>query len=207
MIHVVLLFLMAGQTLCANLSEVHANGASFANSLLGVVQGKAYSTSTSDVPGFETATPPEASLDNGSIGNATITAGHNNEAATYVKDHSSKRQLFKLDPNTEQMFVNANQAILHPEQTLEGIVIETSDGNSDGDEVKFCEEGGDEYLQKCSKHLEIKIRVIPEIKKIETYCCGHPSMSISAERRYNHNQLGWCGGCRSRTVVSQYRKV
>ncbi len=161
------------QSLSANMTDAHALGASFANGQLGVVQGRAQSTSTSDIPGFKTATPPEASLDNGSIGNATIAAGHNNQAATYISEHSSKRQLFKIDPNTDPMFVNANQAVANPEKTMEEIVIETSGGNGDGDEVKFCEEGGDEYLQKCSKHLEIKIRVIPEIKTSRCSMCGN----------------------------------
>ncbi len=35
-------------------------------------------------------------------------------------------------------------------------------------------------------------------------CCGHPSMSISAKNRYNHNQLGWCGGNGCRPNVLTY---
>ena len=40
-------------------------------------------------------------------------------------------------------------------------------------------------------------------KSYQTYgCSGHPSMSISKKRRYDHNQLGWCRslvGCRPQT--------
>ncbi len=197
-------------SLSASMTEAHAKGASLANSQLGIVQGKAQSTATSDIPGFKTAEPVEASLDNGSIGDATIAAAHSNEGATYISEHSRERQLFKIDPDTDPMFVNANKAIVDPEQTLGEVVMETAGGDEDGEgyEIVSCEEGGDEYLQKCNKHLEIKIKVIPEIKTIRRYCCGHIPTNISEANRYNRSQWWWhSGGCLTETIISQHRKV
>ena len=180
----------------ANMTDAHALGASLANSQLGVVQGKAQSTATSDIPGFKTAEPPEASLDNGSIGDATIAAAHSNVGTTYVSEHSRERQLFKIDPNTDPMFVNANKATLNPEQTLGEVVMETAGGDEDGDgyEIMTCEEGGDEYLQKCSKHLEIKIRITQSRQVFSHY------QSDSSDCRIKSDREGmWCeahsGGC------------
>ena len=184
------------QSLSANMTEAHAKGASFANSQLGIVQGKAQSTATSDIPGFKTAAPPEASLDNGSIGGATIAAGHSNAAATYVSSHSRERQLFKIDPNTDPMFVNGNSAIVNPEQTLGEVVMETAGGDADGDlyEIVSCEEGGDEYLQKCSKHLEIKIRITQSRTVFSHYVSDSSGCLIKSDR-----EGMWCeahsGGC------------
>ena len=195
----------------ASMTETHAQGASFANAQLGVVQGKAQSTSTSEVPGFKTANPPEASLDNGSIGDATLKAAQTNEATAYVATHSQGRQLFKIDPDTDPMFVNANKAALSPEQAMGEVVMETAGGDTDGDgyELVTCEAGGDEYMQKCSKHLEIKIKVTPEIKQMRYGCPGHGSSDISEENRYHPDNLMWCGGygCCGGLKVIQARKV
>ena len=195
----------------ANMTQAYAQGANIASSQLGGVQGKAQSTSTSDIPGFKTANLPEASLDNGSIGEATLKASQTNEATTYVATHSRERQLFKIDPDTDPMFVNANKAALNPEQTMGEVVMETAGGDEDGDgyEQVFCESGGDEYIKKCSKHLEIKIKVIPEIKQMKYGCPGHGDPNISEKNRYHRDNLMWCGGygCRGGLVVIQARKV
>jgi hypothetical protein len=193
--------------LSANMTKAHDLGASIASLQLGIVQGKAQSTATSDIPGFKTAAPPEASLDNGSIGDATIAAGHSNEAATYVKDHSRERQLFKIDPNTDPMFVNANKATLNPEQTLGEVVMETAGGDEDGDgyEIVTCEDGGDEYLQKCSKHLEIKIRITQSRQVFSHYQRNDYDCRIKSDR-----EGMWCethggsGGCPEDTPVYTY---
>ena len=193
--------------LSANMTQAHVQGASFASAQLGVVQGKAQSTSTSDIPGFKTANPPEASLDNGSIGGATLKAAQTNEATTYVATHSRERQLFKINPDTDPMFVNANKAALNPEQTMGEVVMETAVGDEDGDgyELVFCESGGDEYLKKCSKHLEVKIKITQSRQVFSHY------QRNDYDCRIKHDREGmWCeahggsGGCPPDTPVYIY---
>ncbi len=161
------------QTLWAdNMKDGHAQGSSWANGWLGLVQDKAKSTAASEVPGFKTDNPSEANLDNGSIDKAAMVAAQSNGAATYISKHAGERQSFKIDPNTDPMMVNANKAMANPEKTLNEIVMEVPGGNGkDEEEIVFCEQGGDEYGQKCSKYLEIKIKVIPEIKIVRCSMC------------------------------------
>ena len=188
----------------------HAAGTSMVNAGLAGIQAKAMGTAPSTVPGFVTDTPREASLDNGSIGGATSAAARTNEAALMLAEHSAARQKFVIDPNTDPMVINANRASANPERTMEEIVMETAQGAVPADEIHECFEGGDEYSQICEKTRVVRIKVIPEIKTTRRWCDGHPNPSISAKRRYNRDQLGWCSSsnpCKSETVISQHRKV
>jgi conjugal transfer mating pair stabilization protein TraN len=210
-----------------NMTDGHAQGASWANGQLGIVQDKAKSTAASEVPGFKTDNPAEASLDNGSIDNAAIVAAQSNGAATYISEHARERKSFKLDPNTDPMFVNANQAIANPEKTLNEIVMEVPGGNgNDEDEIVTCEEGGDEYVQKCSKHLEVQIRITPPTMRFAGYtypnrwysdksgqyrcgngCCSdgtgckRPQYSIT-NRKVEITSERWIDGCASLEEMS-----
>jgi conjugal transfer mating pair stabilization protein TraN len=156
--------------LASSMAEGHQQGSAYASSQLGDVQSKAQSTSTSDIPGFKTDSPYEANLDNGSIGDAAMKAAQSNGAATYISEHSSERKSFRLDPNTDPMFVNANNAVLKPEKTMNETVLEITGGENE-DELVNCDEGGDEYLQKCSKHLVIEISITPEISTTRCSMC------------------------------------
>ena len=209
MLFMVLIFVIP-RLFADNMTDGHALGANYASGQLGAVQGKAQTTATSDIPGFKTATPPEASLDNGSIGDAAMKAAQSNEAATYISEHSSKRQSFKIDPNTDPMMVNANKAVANPEK--DEIVIEIPEGKGD-DEIVSCEESGDEYTQKCSKHLEIKIQVTPEIKvgkcsRCHNICDGSHFVGCYGGNycRYHLNHFGR-GSDYVYQSVSQPRKV
>ena len=124
-------------------------------------------------------------MDNGSIDNAAMIAAQSNGAATYISEHARERKSFKIDPNTDPMMVNANKAIANPEKTMNEIVMEVPASGGD-DEIITCEEGGDEYLQKCSKHLVIQIRVIPEIKIFRCSMCKQVCDN-------SHFVSCWCG--------------
>lgn len=194
----------------ADMIQAHVLGAGFANSGLGLVQGKAQSTSTTEIPGFKTANPHEASLDNGSIGDATLQAAQTNEAATYIVANSRERQLFKIDSDTDPMFVNANKAALSPEQTMGEVVMETAGDSEDGDgyELVFCEDGGDEYLQKCSKHLEIKIKITPPTSVFIGYT--YPNRWYSSSSGQYRCGAGCCPdgtGCKRPQYSTTPRKV
>lgn len=192
-----------------NMTDGHAQGASWANGQLGIVQDKAKATATSNVPGFKTDSPSEAKLDNGSIDKAAIVAAQSNGAATYISEHSRERQSFKIDPN-DPMMVNANKAMANPEKTLNEIVMETSDSKEDGkDEIVFCEQGGDEYVQKCSKHLIIQIKVIPEKSTLRGP--RYPQQWYSSNSGQNRCGRGCCGDGTCEKVydkiITQHRKV
>ena len=147
----------------------HASGAGFASSGLAGVQAKATGTAPSDVPGFATDNPREASLDDGSIGGATSAAARSNEAALMLSEHSSTRQKFVIDPNTDPMVINANRASANPEKTMEEMVMETAEGKGEKDKIHECFEGGDEYPQTCRKHLVVKIQVTAASTVISHY--------------------------------------
>lgn len=159
-----LLILTMYAVLSAGMAEGHTKGKALAGSLLGGVQAAA-STSPATVPGFVTDSPKEASLDNGSIGGAISAEVRSNEAAEAISENSSKRQKFVLDPTTDPLFINANQATANPEQTMQEMVVETPDGSGgDQDEMVECMEGGEEYIQTCRKQLVLKIQIIPEVR-------------------------------------------
>ena len=197
------------QTLFAEMAAGHALGASYASSQLGAVQGKAQSTATADIPGFKTATPPESSLDNGSIGDAAVSAAKDNEAATYISTHARERQSFKLDHNTDPMLVNANKATTNPEKTMEEMIVETSGGKEEGaDEIVTCEEGGDEYIQKCSKNLEVQIKITPPTRKFAGYT--YPNRWYSSKSGQYRCGAGCCGdgtGCKRPQYSITDRKI
>lgn len=185
----------------------HAQGASYATGQLGAVQGKAQSTSAADIPGFKTATPSESSLDNGSIGDAALSVAHANEAATYISTHARERQSFKIDPNTDPMLVNANKATANPEKTIGEIVMEAPGGDGE-DEIVTCEEGGDEYSQKCSKHLEVHIKITPPTRKFTGYT--YPNRWYSSKSGQWRCGAGCCGdgtGCKRPQYSITNRKV
>ncbi len=145
-----------------SMSEGHNKGKFLAGSLVGNVQQAATSTSPSTVPGFVTDSPKEVSLDNGSISGATSAEVIRHEAAEVISENSRTRQKFVIDPNTDPLFINANRATANPEQTMQEMIVETSDGTEDQDEIVECMEGGKEYLQTCRKQLVIKIQITPE---------------------------------------------
>ena len=207
MISLVVMIMSSLSGIYGSMAAGHAAGAGFANAALAGVQAKTTGTAPSDVPGFVTDNPREASLDDGSIGGATSAVARTNEAALMLAEHSRTRQKFNIDPSTDPMVINANRANANPERTMEEIVMETANGAGGKDEIHECVEGGDEYLQTCKRTRVVKIKVIPEVKVTRIWCKGHPSESISEKRRYDHDQLGWCGGCQTSIDIKQHRKV
>jgi hypothetical protein len=151
------------------MSQGHHQGKALAGSLVGNVQQAVTSTSPASIPGFVTDSPKEASLDNGSISGATSVDVIRHEAAEVISESSSKRQKFVIDPNTDPMVINANRATANPEQTMQEMIVETSDGTEDQDDIVECMEGGKEYLQTCRKQLVIKIQITPEKRWCECH--------------------------------------
>src|SRR3989338_9157347 len=166
----------------------HQSGGSFASGLLSSVQDASKNTALGDVPGYVTDSPHEAGLDDGGIVHAAAQAAQTNEAATYVSEHSKERQAFKLDTDTDPMFMNANTAISDPKKTLETVVIEGYKEGGKGEEIS-CLEGGEEYIKTCKKTRVVEIEIIPE-KRAPGKCGGHPGNVKKGKNKYNN--LSWC---------------
>lgn len=190
---------MVGLTFVAQAgqSEAHQSGQSFANSLVGNVTGAAKSTNPSVVPGFQTDRPPESSLEAGSLGEAALQASTTNEAAQHLTSQARDRKSFKIDPNTDPLFVGANQVIANPQKAMDEEFIEVSGSDmDDSEELKTCEESGDEYLQHCSKYLKLKLKITPEVRTSVYGCPGHQQYrendkyAVALEGHYSY-----CNGC------------
>lgn len=192
---IVLLSLSALVTPLQAMTKGHSEGKAMAGSLLGGVQAAA-GTSPSTVPGFVTDNPKEASLDNGSIGGATSAEVRSNEAAEAISASSSKRQKFVIDPSTDPLFINANRATANPEQTMQEMIVETSDGTEDQNEIVECMEGGDEYRQSCRKHLVINIKITQAKKYISRWETGGSDCRFRCDPGGGGScTTHWDGGC------------
>jgi len=153
-------------------SEAHQSGQSFASSLMGNVKGAAQSTNPHNVPGFQTDQPKESSLNSGSIGEAAFQVSRTNEAAQHIISEAKDRKSFKIDPDTDPLLVAGDEAIKDPQKVLREEFVEVPvsiEGASE--EVKTCEEAGDEFLEECE---EVRIVTVPEIKKHRSSFIGTP---------------------------------
>jgi len=194
----------------AHQNSVLQDGRAFASSLLGNVTGAAKSTNPQMVPRFQTDTPKEASLDSGSIGDAALAESRSNQASQHLYAQAKDWQSFKVDPITDPLLLEANQAIADPQKTLgdtrvkeEIEEIKGELGEEEGfEELKTCEESGEEYQQSCSKHLKIVLKVIPERGyTVPKSCIGHWKSRVRGTKY-------WCAGCRGGNYVrTQAKKV
>lgn len=181
-------------------AAAHQGGASFASSLQGGVINAARSSSPHIVPQFQTEKPPEASLTAGSIGDAALAASRVNEASQSLASSAKDRPRFKFNPDADPLFTGANRVLKDPRQSLNEEIMQVSGPTSAPEELKTCEEGGDEYGQSCSKRLEIELKVTPEQGVYKSNC---------------HLWEGrWCWkcifhehDCGQRYVITQHKKV
>lgn len=184
-------------------TQTHHDGNSFASSLMSGVIGAAKSTNPLDVPGFQTDKPKEAFLNAGSLGDAAISKARTNEVSQHLHTQAQNRKSFKIDPNTDPLFVEANRIIMDPQKALNEEIIATSDSGGDVlEEIKTCEEGGDEYSQNCSKRLEIVLRITPEVSNAVKYCPGHAKKERRGWSLHYSHWTEYCGGCAWRTDIT-----
>ena len=175
-------FTFAGQS---SQGEAHQSGQSFASSLMGAVTGAARSTNPHEVPGFQTDRPQEVSLESGALGEAAFQVSKTNDAAQHIISEAKDRKSFKIDPNTDPLFVGANEVIANPQKAMDEEFIEAAGSDVDeSEEIKTCEEGGEETLEEG---LERRIVTVAE-----------PPKHTSTLTAYSH---GWSGGL-SRNIVT-----
>ena len=56
-----------------------------------------------------------------------------------------------IDPHTDPLIMAGNQIIGNPQKALDETIVETEEGGGVTEEIKTCEEGGDEHAQKLFK--------------------------------------------------------
>jgi len=188
------------------MQSAHSLGAGAANLLVSGVQGAAKVSDLNQIPGFQTPNPQEANLNDQNISQATLSKTTTEPVAAYVKEHSAKREMYKLDLLTDPMFNNANESQINPEKTMQESLIEEDNVQTETTEEFECEEGGDEYVQKCSKRRVVEIEIIPEKKEQEKYCPGHP-YKFRSGAHYKHRVRTCSSGCQSREKITQHRSV
>jgi hypothetical protein len=184
-------------------TESHKAGQSFGSSLLGGVISAAKSTNPHDVPGFQTDKPKEAFLKADTLGDAALAESGTNEISQHLLTQAQERRTFKIDPNTDPLFVEANRVVSDPQQALNEKIIEIKDAGEDvSEEIKTCEEGGDEYSQSCSKRLEVTLKIRHQTGYHTPKWCIEHWANKRTGRKYK------CSGCRGGDyVITQDKKV
>jgi hypothetical protein len=185
----------------AQQESAHREGGVFAASLMGDAANAAKSTDPRIVPGFQTDRPQQAALNIGSIGDAALAEAKRNDVSQHLASQAQRRQNFKIDPNTDPLFIQANQTIKDPQKSLNEEFKEFSGGDAFGaaaahEEIRTCEEGGDEYPQSCSKKLHIVLKITPATTRSAPHCPGHKE-----RRGWSLHYSHWtCGGCTTTQV-------
>lgn len=200
---ILILFLFA-TTAQANQHQSHKEGQTCGKSLLNGVKGTSQSANLNDIPGFETASPKEMYLTDQSLGNAATNVAQSDDAAQWIKEQANDRETFKIDPSTDPLFTNANEAITDSEKTLQETITEMPGENQTSSyEIKTCEESGDEYPQSCKRELKIELKVTPEKGHYKNATCnGHWKSKIRGTKKYCKER------CKnSKYVIDQPRQV
>jgi hypothetical protein len=184
-------------------TQTHLEGQSFASSLMSGVIEAAKSTNPHDIPGFQTDKPKEASLHAEALGDAALAEARNNETSQYLRVQATDRKIFKIDPNSDPLFVEANQVVADPQKAIDEEIVEFLDPDRDtAEETKTCIEGGDEYTQSCSKRLDVTLKITPEKGYTNPKWCIEHWANKRTGRKYR------CAGCRGGDyVITQHKKV
>ncbi len=184
-------------------TRIHHDGKSFASSLMGDPLSAAKSTNPHDIPGFQTDKPKEALLNAETLGDAALADARTNETSQHLRVQAKDRKIFKIDPDTDPLFVEANQIISDPQKAIDEEIVELPDPDGDtAEETRTCIEGGDEYTQSCSKRLEVTLNITPEAGYTNPKWCIEHWANKRTGRKYR------CAGCRGGDyVITRHKKV
>lgn len=185
-------------------SQAHQAGKGFTSSRVGDVVRAAQSTNLHSVLEFQTDAPPETFLKPENLGEAALAESKSNLVAQQVITSAQDRPTFKIDPQTDPLFVQAQEALQNPQATLQEDITEIFGPTESSEEIKTCEEGGDEYSQTCTKRLDIELKITPEHQTTVRYCPGH-SRQEWQWHGFNSGYItktDYCGGCTTRSVTT-----
>ena len=123
-------------------------GTQFSIPLLENDKDKATTFNPKSVPGFTTATPPEASIHAGNIDTSVATRISKNKAAQFVRDSSQQRPKFEIDAERDPLFVEADEIADNPDKTLK---LQTRKQSSEIRKTHYtCLKGQDLFERKCT---------------------------------------------------------
>ena len=156
------------------------------------------------VPGYAGTDLSQSQVQAHDLGEEALKASKSNEASQLIAENFEKGERFVIDPHTDPLIVAGNEIIADPQKVLDETIVETGEEGEFKEEVKSCEEAGDEYQQSCSKRLEIVLKVTPEVRTSYRYCSGAHQAWWG---HFSGSCMGVCGGCASSSSITQQKKV
>lgn len=140
----------------ASMQEAHQSGHHFAQGLKQEVQDKPVQMNLTEVPGFQSAEPPQASLgDPAQLSEKAYQSLQSSEVGTHLMQSQASRPKIAFNPNTDPLF----QVDLKAQAQSLGV-----DPNAKAQEVvetleKTCETGGEEVSYECLDNRVVTLEV------------------------------------------------
>ena len=184
------------------MSDAHQQGVSLAKDIPLPQPG-----SPENVPGYAGTNLPQSQIRAHDLGEQSFKATKGSEASQLISEGFERGEKFVIDPHTDPLIMAGNEVIANPQKALDETIVETEGGGEVTEDVLTCEESGDEYIQKCSKHLEIVLNVIPEEKTSYRYCPGHENWFLGRASDNGWFCMHFYGGCQTATRVTQKKEV
>ena len=148
-------------------------GKGVAQQSLGSVEAAAKQTLPSTVPGFTTDNPSQTALNAATIGDAAHREASVSKVSQDLGEISAKRQRFTLDPTTDPLFKNGDEAVKNPYKSLD-VKFEPEREEQTGMVMIRCEESAPSVDQACYSLLTLELKITPGYV-VETWCCsGYP---------------------------------
>ncbi|WP_010303975.1 conjugal transfer protein TraN [Candidatus Odyssella thessalonicensis] len=165
--------------------QSHQQGLAYAQELHNKKKTVSQTTNPHIVPGYQTDSPPQASLDAGTLGDAVVREASSNPISHYIKETAQTRASYRLDPNSNPLFTDAEEVHKDPEKVLQEEFRHDPDPSvNDEANLKTCIEGGDEYKQTCQRYLDITLQITPAYVEQVPHCRGHWSNKAKTRKRY-----------------------
>lgn len=162
----------------------YQEGQSLASSLMGGITP----SNPAIVPGYAGAEVPQSHIKAHDLGEEATKATHNNEASQLLHENFEKGDRYVIDPHTDPLIVAANKVIADPQKTLDEAIEETGEEGEFVEEIKTCEEAGEETLES--------------VEEIRNITVSDPPKHTSTLAVYSH---GWGGGlCRNIVTNAKY---
>lgn len=184
------------------MSDAHQQGMSLAKDIPLPQPG-----APENVPGYAGTDLPQSQIKAHDLGGEALKASKNSDASQLLTESFEKGEKFVIDPHTDPLILAGNEIIGNPQKALDETIVETEEGREVTEEVKACEESGDEYVQKCSKRLEIVLKVTPEEKTSYRYCPGHQGWLLGDILHKGWLCMVFNGGCKTGWRVTQHKQV
>lgn len=169
------------------MSDAHQQGMSLAKDIPLPQPG-----APENVPGYAGTNLPQSQIKAHDLGEQSFKATQGSEAAQLISEGFEKGEKFVIDPHTDPLIVAGNEVIANPQKALDETIIESEDGEEVTEEVKTCEEAGEETLEECE---EVRIVTVPEIKKHKSTFKVIPMYNTGAYVYINCNVITgqiWC---------------